>query len=277
MALHLHLGRWWPIVCPSSGSFLTDQKNVFLYHYILCCRLNQYSVVHQVYHLYTVLWVGSTGANLVLSLWLHIDLYLYATYSAAGPCIFNYYGRLLLIVVIINIISVCAVVLNNICIIETHCLPVDTYFSLIYTSLLVAICCHQHHGLIWIFYSINMELLATNYSSNEISISYLLPNIGFRYGTKLTRRFLLYMPARRRCKNNTIAPIHNINRFSLIFTFWHIFWVMIILIIGWHDMHYQTNLITTQDCQICELHYFLQHLLHSRHLQTLIQVSINEE
>ena len=37
MILHLHLERWWPILCPPSGSFFTTRKDVSLEQYIACC------------------------------------------------------------------------------------------------------------------------------------------------------------------------------------------------------------------------------------------------
>ena len=55
------------------------------------------------------------------------------------------------------------------------CLPIDAPFSLISTSLQRAICCHQHHGVIWILHSMNMTVLVINYSRNGPSIAYLIP------------------------------------------------------------------------------------------------------
>ena len=39
MELHLHSGRWWPIVCSPSGSFVTTRKDVFSEHYVACYRI----------------------------------------------------------------------------------------------------------------------------------------------------------------------------------------------------------------------------------------------
>ena len=44
---HLHLGRWWPIVFPPSGSLVATRKYVSSYQYTVCCRINQSLVVHQ--------------------------------------------------------------------------------------------------------------------------------------------------------------------------------------------------------------------------------------
>ena len=92
-----------------------------------------------------------------------------------GPCILNYYGWLSTIVVIANSIPVGVVVLNNIWTLKLHHLPIDAPFSLVVTSLQGALCCHQHHGVIWFLHSMNMKVLAINYSRNGISIAYLLP------------------------------------------------------------------------------------------------------
>ena len=75
----------------------------------------------------------------------------------------------------VNSITVGEVVPNNFWILQLHRLPVDAPFSIIVPSLQVAICWHQHHGVIWILSSMNMEVLATNYSKNSIRIPYLLP------------------------------------------------------------------------------------------------------
>ena len=75
---------------------------------------------------------------------------------------------------IINIILVGVLVPNNLQIIELHRLPVNAPFSLTANSLQGAIFCRQHHGVIRILHSINMEVLIINYSRNGIIIAYLL-------------------------------------------------------------------------------------------------------
>ena len=96
-----------------------------------------------------------------------------------------------MIVVIVNIMLVGVVFPKNLQILEPHCLPIDATFSLNSTSLLLAIFCHQHHGVIQILCSINLEVLVINCSINGIIIAYLLPikmllhrlyvNLFFRY------------------------------------------------------------------------------------------------
>ena len=46
-------------------------------------------------------------------------------------------------------------------------------------------------------------------------------------------------------ENSIISPIHIINCFPLICTFWHILWVRSIVIISIHKLHLQPNLIPT--------------------------------
>ena len=90
--------------------------------------------------------------------------------------------------------------LKNIWILEPHRLPISALFPIIYTSLRGAICCHQHHGVIWILNSMNMKVLDINYSRNVISIAHLLPRIGSVYGANLTYKFWFLVPTRRRRK-----------------------------------------------------------------------------
>ena len=39
ITLHLHSGRWWPIVFPPYGSFVTTRKDVFSEQYVSCYRI----------------------------------------------------------------------------------------------------------------------------------------------------------------------------------------------------------------------------------------------
>ena len=48
MNLHVYCGRWWPMVCPPDGSFVTKKKDASPQQYVVCCWLNQSLVVHQV-------------------------------------------------------------------------------------------------------------------------------------------------------------------------------------------------------------------------------------
>ena len=66
MALHLHHGRWCPIVCHPSGIVVTTIKYVFLQQYVVCCLIKQYLVVNQSYQFHSALWKGSTGFTLSL-------------------------------------------------------------------------------------------------------------------------------------------------------------------------------------------------------------------
>ena len=84
-------------------------------------------------------------------------------------------GWLSEIIVIVDILFVVVVVPNNIWILETYHLPIDTSFYLLVTSLQGAICCHQHHSVLWILHSTSMKVLAINYSIYVIIIAYLLP------------------------------------------------------------------------------------------------------
>ena len=74
MTLHLHCGRWWPMLCPLYGSFVTTRKYVFTEQCVMCFRINHSSVVHKVYQWYNKLWSGSTLSTLVLSLHQGINL-----------------------------------------------------------------------------------------------------------------------------------------------------------------------------------------------------------
>ena len=67
------------------------------------------------------------------------------------------------------------VVSNNLWILELHRLPIDAPFYLISTYLQGSVCCHQHCGVIWLLHSMNMKMLAINYSRNGIIIVYILP------------------------------------------------------------------------------------------------------
>ena len=113
---------------------------------------------------------------------------------------FNADGWLSELFLIVNSISVGVVVPKNIFILEQNYLPTDALFSIIITSIQGAICRHQHHGVIWILHFMNLEVLAINYSSNSISISYILTIIGSMYGVKLTHILWLLAPARSHWK-----------------------------------------------------------------------------
>ena len=63
-------------------------------------------------------------------------------------------------------------------------LPVDAPFYIIATSLRGAICFHQNHCVTWLLHSINIEVLAISYSSNDIIIAYFLPSIVLMYAKK---------------------------------------------------------------------------------------------
>ena len=78
-------------------------------------------------------------------------------------------------------------------------------------------------------------------------------------------------------EDSTMDLIRIINHFPFICTFWHVLWVGRIVVIGQNNMHCQTNLILTQYCQICKLHYFIRHLLHLRCLHAFLQGTITEE
>ena len=76
---------------------------------------------------------------------------------------------------IVVIMLVGVVVTNNVWVLEPHRIPIDAPFSLIATYLQGSICCHQHHGVIWLLNSVNMKVVAINYFRNLIIIAYLLP------------------------------------------------------------------------------------------------------
>ena len=85
LTINLCSGRWWTIVCPTSGSFLATRKVVFPQHYVVCFRLNHSLVVHQVYQWYTCYLEVSKGLALILSPRLGINLYLSANQSVTLP------------------------------------------------------------------------------------------------------------------------------------------------------------------------------------------------
>ena len=60
-------------------------------------------------------------------------------------------------------------------ILEQYRLPIDAPFYIVATSLQEDICCHHHHSEIWLLHSMNMKMLAINYSRNGIIIVYILP------------------------------------------------------------------------------------------------------
>ena len=76
---------------------------------------------------------------------------------------------------IVNSMSVALAVPNNIWIIEQHRLIIEVPFYLIVTSIQGVIYFHKHYGVIWVLHSMNMEVLAINYSKNGIIIYYQLP------------------------------------------------------------------------------------------------------
>ena len=65
MTIHLHNGRWYPILFNPSGSHLTARKDVNPQQYVFCCRQNLTSVVHPVYQWYTCYLEFSIGFNLM--------------------------------------------------------------------------------------------------------------------------------------------------------------------------------------------------------------------
>ena len=119
-----------------------------------------------------------------------------------GPCIFNAGGWLSEIFVIVNSMVVCVAVTNNLWIFKPHHLPVDLPFYITATYIQGIICCHQHHDVIWLLHSMNMEVLAIHYS---INIAYLLPSMVFMSRSKLTHGFWFLVPTRR-CRKITQYP-----------------------------------------------------------------------
>ena len=60
-----HSVRWWPIVYPPYGSYLTARKYVFPYQNVICCQVNLSLVVEQVYVWHTCYLGFSTGLTLI--------------------------------------------------------------------------------------------------------------------------------------------------------------------------------------------------------------------
>ena len=54
--IHLHCGRWCPILLPLHCSYLTVRKGIILQQICICFCLNQYSSVHQFYPDNVPLW-----------------------------------------------------------------------------------------------------------------------------------------------------------------------------------------------------------------------------